>query len=512
MHELLENEARSAGLRRRDVSLQTVNHRRMELWALAVSVVTTIAVIASIAPGRMTGLLADTPSSTVRIALGLLAFVFVAYVCEKEVHLRRLQEVLLDERILTRAFAERAEQLVQLAEGARAVNADLDIDHVFARLLDRALEMMDAPVGSVLVVDSGRRASESTASLRAACVRGGGRAIGEEVSLRHGPVAEAVRNGRAMIAEDEDSTSRLIVPLVHRGDVLGALEVSAAEGRVFGEYEIQVLSVFADYVSVSIANARILSDERTRVAELTKLDEMKSEFLSTVSHELKTPLTSIIGSASVMRRAPLSDAERDEFLESIDRQARRLAEMVDQLLIAGRVEEERPDPHVSTDLVALARLVASDFERGGRRVELDLPSTCFVRCADGPLQQILVNLLDNAFKYGATPVRLEVATRGAMVVCSVLDRGPGVPADSRELIFQRFHRLDATGTKPGMGLGLPIVRQIAESVGGRSWVDVRPGGGAAVRVTLPTAGTSPSTHDAAGTSDRLGNRTAVEAI
>lgn len=503
MHELLKDEARSAGLGRRDVSLQTVDHRRMELWALAVAVVTTLAVIASIAPARMTGLLADTPASTVRISLGLLAFVFVAYVCEKEVHLRRLQEVLLDERVLNRAFAERVEQLVQLAEGARAVNADLDIDHVFARLLDRALEMMDAPVGSVLVVEGGHRADERTASLRAACVRGGGRVIGEEVSLRHGAVAEAVRSGRAMIADEaiegEDATARVIVPLVHRGDVLGALEVSAAEGRAFGDYEVQVLSVFAEYVSVGIANARILSDERTRVAELTKLDEMKSEFLSTVSHELKTPLTSIIGSASVMRRAPLSDAERDEFLESIDRQARRLAEMVDQLLIAGRVEEERPDPHVAADLVATARLVASDFDHGGRHVELDLPSDCFVRCADGPLQQILVNLLDNAFKYGSTPVRLEVATRGAMVVCSVLDRGPGVPADSRELIFQRFHRLDATGAKPGMGLGLPIVRQIAERVGGRAWVDVRPGGGAAVRVTLPTAISSAPAHEVVGT-------------
>lgn len=484
MHQLLRDEARSAGMGARDVSLYDVDRRRTELWALAVSVVTGAAVLASLAPDRLPWFADRAPTWALRVTLAMLSVVFVAYVFEKEIHLRRLHALLFDERVLTKALSERANQLASLAEGARAVNAVLDLDEVLTRLLDRALDMAGSHAGAVLVVD-GPSPIDPSPVLRAACVRGGRRAIGERISLGQGPLGLALRHRRPLLQSGEgERPSTIAVPLVHRNELLGALEVHADPGREFGEYHLQVLSVFADYVSVGLANARLYDIERARVAELTELDELKSQFLSTVSHELKTPLTSIIGSASVLRRTPLTDDERAEFLESIDRQARRLAAMVDQLLVAGRAQEAAPDADAVSDLCEMARLVAADFALGGRPVQLDLPAGCRVRCAPEPLQQILVNLLDNAHKHGESPVRLEVALRGRVVVCSVLDEGPGVPVEARELVFERFHRLDPTGSRPGMGLGLPIVRQIAEARGGRVWIDARPGGGTAVRVAL----------------------------
>lgn len=495
MHQVVRDEARSAGLGHGDISLSGIDRRRTELWALAVSVVTATAALASLAPERLPWFAETAPTWTLRATLAMLSVAFVAYVFEKEVHLRQLQALLVDERILSRAFAERADQLASLAEGARAVNAVLDLDEVLTRLLDRALDMVRAHTGAVLVVE-GSTSGDRPTVLRAACVRGGRRAVGERIGSGEGPLGLGLRDRRPVLdTGDDERPSTIAVPLVHRDELLGALEVHADDGREFGEYEFQVLSVFADYVSVGLANARLYDVERSRVAELTELDEMKSQFLSTVSHELKTPLTSIIGSASVLRRAPTSDAERDEFLGSIDRQARRLAQMVDQLLVAGRLEEEPFHPDEVADLCEVAHLVVADLALAGRHVELDAPGSYPVRCGTGPLQQVLVNLIDNAHKHGSEPVRLEVASRGAVTVGSVLDSGPGVPVEARERVFDRFHRLDATGSRPGMGLGLPIVRQIVEACGGRVWIDSRPGGGTAVRVALATApdGEAPGT-------------------
>ena len=99
---------------------------------------------------------------------------------------------------------------------------------------------------------------------------------------------------------------------------------------------------------------------------------------------------------------------------------------------------------------------------------------------------MLTNLIENAHKYGADPVRVEVQVADDQVVLSVIDAGPGVPPEERERIFERFYRSDPNGTKPGMGLGLSIVRGLVESCGGTVWVEDAPGGGAAFRVALRT--------------------------
>jgi len=343
-----------------------------------------------------------------------------------------------------------------------------------------------AQTGAVLVVDEDAGAGDE--SLVAACVRGDGREQGQRVAWRDAHVGRALVD-RVPILEPArgEEPSLIAVPLLHRGDLLGALEVRAEDGREFTDYELQVLALFADYVSVGLVNARLYGVERMRVAELTELDGLKSQFLANVSHELKTPLTSIIGCVSLLRRAALNEDERAEFFDSIDRQAKRLAEMVDQLLVAGRLEE---DPQVAdevADLSDVVSMVAADVAVIGRHVEVDAPESCPVQCGPQVLQQVLWNLVDNAYKYGAPPVRIEVAPRDTMVVLSVVDHGAGVPIDERDRVFDRFHRVDANTDQPGIGLGLPIVRRLLEARGGRVWIDDSVGGGAAVRVAVPAA-------------------------
>ena len=139
------------------------------------------------------------------------------------------------------------------------------------------------------------------------------------------------------------------------------------------------------------------------------------------------------------------------------------------------------------DLCALVRLTALDSHVAGRPVEIEIPAECSVRAEPEALRRVLTNLIENAHKYGSDPIRVAIQQADDQVVMSVIDSGPGVPPEERDRIFERFYRTDPNGTKPGMGLGLAIVRGLVESCGGKVWVEDAPGGGAAFRVSLRTS-------------------------
>ncbi len=211
-----------------------------------------------------------------------------------------------------------------------------------------------------------------------------------------------------------------------------------------------------------------------------------SELLGMVSHELRTPLTAILSSAITLRTLDVTPDEQDEFLEMIERQGRRLLRLVEDLLEAPDGERKRGGAlGEQVDVAACAREVARTYADAFGSIDVDAPNSCHVIADDDVLQQILVNLIDNAYKYGAPPIRVEIERGDQQVVVSVVDSGSGVPHDLRDRIFERFTRLDPTGSRSGIGLGLPIVRQLAGACGGRVWVEDAPGGGAAFRVELP---------------------------
>lgn len=505
----ITDEARSVGLRRQELSLADVDRRRIQLWILALLVVASSAVLGTVVSEELPGVLATTPLWLLRLALALLAIGFFMYVMEKEFQLRRLQAMLIDERVLAIAYARRAAELESLVSASHAVNESLALADVLDALLAGAIDVVDGADGAVMLVEEMPTAQGSSPILRAAAVRGERRVTGETAGLESGYVGLAACTRVPQRAEvDGELPGRLFVPLVHREELLGVLEIGATAGEEFDDHSLRLLGVFAEYVSVSVANARLYEAQRERVAELTELDELKSEFLATVSHELKTPLTSIIGSVSTIRRAAPTAAEREQLLGTAERQAQRLASLVDQLLVAGRLEDRRPSGDAASDLAAVACTVVEDFESTGRPVIRTLPRECVVAVDSEGLQHVLWNLLDNAHKYGSEPVELRVDVRGEMAILSVVDGGDGVPPEARERVFERFCRLDADGGRSGMGLGLPIVREVAEASGGRVWVDDAPGGGAAFRVAIPLAGGDG--HRAAG-APRSGTVSAAQA-
>jgi signal transduction histidine kinase len=272
---------------------------------------------------------------------------------------------------------------------------------------------------------------------------------------------------------------------VSRDEVLGVLNVNAMPGRVFTEYELRALNLFAEQAAVAVLNARLFEAERAHVTELLELDRLKSDFVALVSHELRTPITSIIAAAATQRRLGIAP-DQEEMADIIERQAKRLHAMVEDLLSQARLENDRTlPPSQPVDVAALARLAARDFAVSGRVVEVEGPDALTTFGDPEGLRRVLDNLIENAFKYGAQPVRVVLDSDGQEVRISVVDAGPGIPEAERERVFERFHRLGQGSGDPGLGLGLSIVRGLVRSSGGEIWLEEAPGGGTAVRVSLP---------------------------
>ncbi|MGZ4129656.1 MAG: ATP-binding protein, partial [Actinomycetota bacterium] len=232
--------------------------------------------------------------------------------------------------------------------------------------------------------------------------------------------------------------------------------------------------------------------EREATQRLRALDEMKNTFLEAVSHDLRTPLTSILGSALTLEQSAdtLSRDDARDLIHRVASNARKLERLLADLLDLDRLQrgiiapQRRP-----TDIGALVHQVVTETDLlSGRAVEIDAPS--FVISVDAAkVERIVENLVANAGRH--TPedsslwVRVEPGDDGVTIV--VEDEGPGVPPDLREAVFEPFRQGPAKESihSPGVGVGLSLVARFAELHGGRAWVEERPGGGASFRVFLP---------------------------
>jgi K+-sensing histidine kinase KdpD len=243
--------------------------------------------------------------------------------------------------------------------------------------------------------------------------------------------------------------------------------------------------------------ATALLEERERLAQealeaeaLRRADAIKTALLRAVSHDLRTPLMAISASASALARRDLSidDTDRAELLATILDASERLDHLVGNLLDLSRLQAgaAQPEPELREvdDLVVRA---LDELGRDGRRVEVTLPDDPpTVRVDAQQIERVLVNVLENALKYSPPdePVHVNVSATGTEALVRVIDRGPGIPSDDLERIFEPFHRGGRKDTA-GAGLGLAIARGFAQANGGRLWAESLAGQGAAFVLALP---------------------------
>ncbi|NNL85479.1 MAG: PAS domain S-box protein [Myxococcales bacterium] len=230
------------------------------------------------------------------------------------------------------------------------------------------------------------------------------------------------------------------------------------------------------------------------ITELRRLERVRRDFVANVSHELKTPLTAIRGFAETLRAEEIPEEQRDRFLEVIERNARRLTRLIEDLMTLSRVEggRETLEPEV-LDLPRLVGSVLSDM-RGqieARKLEVhqEHDGDGFVFADRLAVEQVLVNLIDNALKYtdpgGCIEIRTRTEARGVRL--TVADTGMGIPESEHDRIFERFYRVDAARGRDvgGTGLGLAIVRHVLQLSGGDIAVESEIGVGSTFIVTLP---------------------------
>jgi signal transduction histidine kinase len=272
------------------------------------------------------------------------------------------------------------------------------------------------------------------------------------------------------------------------------LTVSRKAVDAFSDEEVELVSLLGRLVATAVQNIRAYEAERRRVDELRRLSAMRADFVSLVSHELRSPMAAVIGAARTLqeRRQELTLEQREAFLALIANETNRLAALVGDVLDTSRIEAgtfsytftQVDLMQLIDDAVGLASLGQDDVQVR-TSVAGQLPS---VHGDRERLRQVLSNLIDNAVKYSPQGGEVEVSAcaESSVVRIAVSDDGPGIPHDQQQLIFEKFGRAgDSGATKPGTGLGLFIARSIAEAHGGTLDVESTPDAGATFTLTLP---------------------------
>jgi two-component system NtrC family sensor kinase len=259
-------------------------------------------------------------------------------------------------------------------------------------------------------------------------------------------------------------------------------EVELQDGRVFNAQRTPI---------EGIGQAIVMQD----VTHLKELDRIKSEFVTTVSHDLRSPLTAILGYIELIERSGGLNVQQEEFIRRVQLSVGQITDLVSNLLDLGRIEAGLDEAKENTPIAVLARYalesVRSTAEGKGLTLESDIPEELpMVLGAPIRLRQMIGNLLDNAIKY--TPaegvIHIEGEGEGDQVILRVRDSGPGIPAADQPYLFDKFFRAsNAPEDLPGTGLGLSIVKSIVDNHDGRIWVESELGQGTTFTVVLPTA-------------------------
>jgi signal transduction histidine kinase len=305
--------------------------------------------------------------------------------------------------------------------------------------------------------------------------------------------------GRTPVGQQTGLRACIAVPLIRSGRALGALGIRSYDPSVrYSADDAQMLGLFADQAAAALTTVEAFSRQAQAVEQLELLNRAKSEFVSIVSHEFRTPLTGIQGFSEMMRDEQLSMEEMREYAGDINKDVQRLNRMINEMLDLDRMESGRMTIHrEAMDLNAVVDEAVDRVRPNAPNhtltleLQRDLPQ---IQADRDRLTQVASNLLSNAVKYSPSGGRITVSTRadGDQLLFDVRDEGLGIPPGDLETIFERYSRVDSQATKdiPGTGLGLPIVRQIVQLHGGRVWAESELGRGSVFHVALPLAGAS----------------------
>jgi K+-sensing histidine kinase KdpD len=329
---------------------------------------------------------------------------------------------------------------------------------------------------------------------------------GYQQPVEKGIVGMVARTGETLLANDvslqpgylsyeyHDTRSEIALPIKIDGRVIGVLNVEDTRLDAFDQTDALVLSTLSDQLGIAIRNAGMYEELRQANMKLIELDTMKSEFLGIVSHDFRSPLSSIMLAArSLLKNEAVQSIPRaKEYMQLIVDQAVRLNQLAEDTLSITKMEAGQLTYYFK--IVNMERLIqdAASMVRFSKRHDFEYsvdPDALFVKGDQTKLRQVLQNLVNNAVKYspqgGKVSVRVENRSSEEIMV-SVSDQGIGVPKEKLGKLFQKFSRVDSKESKEikGAGLGLWICREVVGAHGGTIWMESEPGKGSTVRFII----------------------------
>ena len=407
--------------------------------------------------------------------------------------------------LLRDELGRRADVLEAATRCARALSSSLDLNEAFEAFIRELRGFVPFDRMAIVLEEAGTAQVLAVAGVGAEVVfsRGSRQPVGQTL------LDEILRTGQTVYREDMTEAryseerefgelglrSRIAAPLLHGPKAFGMISLVRREPSGFNTQELELVGLLGRLVASAVQNIRAYEAERNTVEELRRLSALRADFVSLVSHELRAPMASVVGSAQTLRQRwrELNPDQRESFLALISSETERLAALVADVLDTSRIDAGTfTYRFADIDLGALVRDSVAGLSLTQDEVSVvadihsELPS---VRGDRDRLQQVLTNLLDNAVKFSPAgeEVRVSAFQQDSRVRIEVSDRGPGVPPDQQRLIFEKFGRGKTTSSPgtPGTGLGLYIARSIVEAHGGVLEVSSWPDAGATFTLSLP---------------------------
>jgi signal transduction histidine kinase len=504
-------------------SMANLNRRAWSLWILAFAVILSLtAAIPTLYLPMLQLIGAEEEGNvwaqngyTVAIGLAGLVLIFCLVTITKQRELMRMREALdVDERELQDSRT-RLSEMSALFQLSSTLNLQLQLSAILEIIVRRVLATLKAQQASIMIYNPETGLLETRASygLESEFARHAKTRVGQGIAGWVAQQQEAVMLGAKAPNEDlgrhyksnRNITSALSLPLRVGDRCVGVLNVNRINHpEPFREHHRDMLRLFAEHVGAVIdraevmerlsAHAQALESSNLQLAEMNR---MKDVFLSTASHELKTPLTSVIAYSELLDEhgGTLSIEQRGEFLGRLQSEAKRLLALIDDILDLSRLEtgklslrrEMLPVNAVVRAAVETARPLAS---KHGVSLNQKLDdSLADIEIDEVKTRQVLVNLLVNAIKFSPERETVTIATRAdsGFVVVEIIDRGPGIEPDETAHIFELFGQglREGDGKTSGLGIGLHLVKRITELHGGHVGVNSVPGQGSTFWVRLP---------------------------
>ena len=410
----------------------------------------------------------------------------------------------LEERV-----ADRTRDLTVAVEVSAQISSILDLDSLLPQLVERTRAGYDLYHVSVFLYDDQQQILRYEAGTGEI-----GEKFKQEGKILHrdnprGLIVRAARYGQPVLANDvvqepdyipspqlPETRAELALPLIVGSQTLGVLDLQSNQFDRFGQDEITVLISLANQLAIAIQNARLYAEQIQVAEQLRQLDEIKSEFLASMSHEFRSPLSAILSYIELLsleKLGPVTEKQQYALGKTMG-SGKHLLSLINDVLDMSKIQSDMMRLYVegNVDLNYELAIVVGTVETLLKQKQINFIQDI---CNDLPvmvgdrrrIRQILVNLLSNAAKFTEKgTITLSVKHQDEHILFRVSDTGPGIAQEDQELIFEPFRQTEMGMRYAGStGLGLPISRKLAEAHGGRLWVESEPGEGATFYVALP---------------------------